>query len=144
MSKRNSDSNHGAIARPLGRRRFLKQTPLLATQVGAALSFMSGSGQASPAVPDKASGAEVVVETTFGKVRGTKRQRYPDLQRRSYGASTAGTNRFMPPRKPVAWTGTRDALGLRTLVPQLPGFKTPEIQMMQNLARTRRARTAWC
>ncbi len=134
MSKRNSDSNHGAIARRLGRRRFLKQTPLLATQVGAALSFMSGSGQASPAVPDKASGAEVVVETTFGKVRGRNVNGIRTFKGVPYGASTAGTNRFMPPRKPVAWSGTRDALDFGPSCPQLPGFKTPEIQMMQNLS----------
>src|SRR5882672_5549531 len=110
MSKRDSDSNHATIARRLGRRRFLKQTPLLATQVGAALSFMSVSGQAAPAAPDKASGADVVVETTFGKVRGRNVNGIRTFQGVPYGASAAGTNRFMPPRKPVAWSGTRDAL----------------------------------
>ena len=41
---------------------------------------------------------------------------------------------YMPPKKPVAWTGTREALDFGPSCPQLPGFKTPEIQLMQNLA----------
>jgi len=40
----------------------------------------------------------------------------------------------MPPKKPAAWTGVRDTLSLGPSSPPLPGFKTPEIQMMQNLA----------
>ena len=35
-----------------------------------------------------------------------------------YGASTSGKNRFMPPVRPAAWTGTRDALAFGPTAPQ--------------------------
>ena len=35
-----------------------------------------------------------------------------------YAASTAGKNRFMPPMKPAAWTGVRDALDYGARAPQ--------------------------
>jgi para-nitrobenzyl esterase len=35
-----------------------------------------------------------------------------------YGAATSGKNRFMPPVKPAAWTGTRDALAFGPTAPQ--------------------------
>lgn len=35
-----------------------------------------------------------------------------------YGAPTGGANRFLPPRLPAAWTGTREAYGYADLAPQ--------------------------
>ena len=35
-----------------------------------------------------------------------------------YGGNDGGKNRFMPPTKPAAWTGTRDALAYGPTAPQ--------------------------
>jgi para-nitrobenzyl esterase len=137
MSAGNSDSSHDAQPRTFGRRGFLKRAPMLVagTQAGVALAAMLGEGCAAP-LADTGDGAisNVVVDTTAGKIRGMIVNGIRTFKGVPYGASTEGANRFMPPRKAAAWTGVRDALSLGPSSPQLPGFKTPEIQMMQNLA----------
>src|SRR5215213_7134311 len=50
-------------------------------------------------------------ETTAGKVQGIVTAGIKQFKGIPYGASTAGKNRFMPPRKPAAWTGVRECFG---------------------------------
>jgi para-nitrobenzyl esterase len=66
------------------------------------------------------SGTGPVAETTAGKIRGTFQNKVYSFKGVPYGASTAGTNRFMPPQKPQPWTGVRDALDIGLRAPQLP------------------------
>ena len=59
------------------------------------------------------------VETTSGKVRGVTNNGVHVFRGLPYGASTAGANRFMPPRKPEPWTGIRNAYENGHTAPQI-------------------------
>src|SRR4051812_23549583 len=54
-------------------------------------------------------GANDIVETTAGKVRGFTRNGVHIFRGIPYGDTTAGANRFLPPQKPKPWTGLRSS-----------------------------------
>ena len=68
-----------------------------------------------------------VVETSSGKLRGVIQQGVQTFRGMPYGASTAGSNRFMAPRKPDPWTGVHDAFQNGPTAPQLGGPPNPLI-----------------
>jgi para-nitrobenzyl esterase len=68
-----------------------------------------------------------IVETAAGKVRGVIQAGTHTFRGIPYGASTAGSNRFMPPRKPEPWTGVRDAFQNGPTAPQLLAAPNPLI-----------------
>ncbi len=59
-----------------------------------------------------------IVETSAGRVRGLMIDGTNVFKGIPYGASTSGKNRFMPPGKPVAWTGVRDMRAFGPTAPQ--------------------------
>ena len=59
-----------------------------------------------------------VVETASGRVRGAMIEGVAAFKTIPYGAPTSGGNRFMAPRKPAPWSGTRDALDYAGHAPQ--------------------------
>lgn len=62
-----------------------------------------------------------IAETVYGRLRGMNVAGIKTFRGIPYGASTAGANRFMPPRPPASWSGVRDALGYGPAAPQGPG-----------------------
>jgi para-nitrobenzyl esterase len=67
----------------------------------------------------RAADSEAIVETSSGRVRGAVVDGIKVFKGIPYGGNTAGRNRFMPPAKPVAWTGVRDALAYGPSAPQV-------------------------
>ena len=74
------------------------------------------SGTGAQAASASASGP--VALTSAGKVRGYKNGAVSVFKGIPYAASTAGANRFMPPRKRESWSGIRDATRLGDKCPQ--------------------------
>lgn len=66
------------------------------------------------------------VETAYGKVRGVSRDGVHVFKAIPYGDTTAGANRFMPPKPPKPWTGVKDCLEYGPQTPQGAGPSVAE------------------
>ena len=66
--------------------------------------------------------ASAVVSTACGRVRGEVHKGISVYRGISYGASTAGVNRFLPPRPPTPWLGVHDCVDYGQTAPQAPGW----------------------
>jgi para-nitrobenzyl esterase len=105
----------------MNRRNFLERC-IVTSPIAGLASFASFGlrSQAAPAV------AEAVVETSHGKVRGALVDGVYVFKGLRYAASTAGANRFMPPREPEPWTGIQQAMAFGDSAPQThPNPPTP-------------------
>jgi para-nitrobenzyl esterase len=80
----------------------------------------------SVAQSTRAGGPTNIVETPSGRVRGRFFQGVNSFLGIPYGASTAGANRFLPPRAPQPWTGVRDFNAIGPRAPQLANPRVPE------------------
>ena len=96
-------------------------------------SLMSG-GLARAFGSDAQTDKGVVVETAAGKVRGIAGDKLVTFKGVPYGASTAGSARFMLPAKPKPWSGVREASAYGLRAPQLDsqfkGVVPPEVEVM--------------
>jgi para-nitrobenzyl esterase len=109
------------------RREFLKSSALTVAAVGvssiaAPAAFAqseSGSAARTSALGGGATGKIFVeTETTSGRVQGIQTTGVKQFKGIAYGAPTGGKNRFMPPRKPVAWKGVRECFAHGQISPQ--------------------------
>ncbi len=69
---------------------------------------MSTISESAPSTQQRS----LVVETAHGKLRGTLANGIAAFKGISYGQSTAGPNRFLPPQPLQPWSGVRDATKL--------------------------------
>lgn len=81
---------------------------------------LTAAGVAAPAMVHAQSRGAPVAQTRHGPVRGVSDGPVKIFKGVRYGASTAGANRFMPPRPPQPWTEVRDALDFGEQSPQQP------------------------
>jgi para-nitrobenzyl esterase len=101
----------------IGRRAFLNRSALGAS------ALVTARGWAADINPSSGPTAE----TTTGKIRGRVINKVNAFQGIPYGASTAGSMRFMPPAKPKAWTGVIDTVDWGPEAPQGPHTEIPEV-----------------
>jgi len=126
MRTENSTRANDGTAEGSNRRAFLKGSSLAlaAAAAGSAIaSKAAAQSQAPPRAPAALGGSSDrqlfwEVETTHGKVQGIANTGIKEFKGIPYGAPTGGKNRFMPPRKPAAWTGVRECLGHGQICPQ--------------------------
>ncbi len=99
-----------------------RRTLLTSSAWGTAMATLSGTATAGPAAAADRDSASIgaVVDTTGGRVRGVVNRGVHVFRGIPYGASTAGSNRFLPAKKPSPWTGVRDAFQNGRSSPQRP------------------------
>src|SRR5262245_38709526 len=93
----------------------------------AAASLVFGSARSLWAQDARGLPMSPVVQTASGRLRGLVRYGVNQYWNVPYGASTAGVNRFMPPVKPVPWTGVRDTVQVGQRAPQDPDGPISEV-----------------
>lgn len=80
----------------------------------------AGAGLLGTLVANRAlAQTEPVVETAQGRARGRAVDGIQVFKGLRYGATTAGENRFLPPRPPERWAGVRDAFDYGDQAPQV-------------------------
>src|SRR6266403_4997830 len=92
---------------PTSRRDFLKYIPAVAVSGGIFVRDLTAQDTKF-----------VIAETAFGKIRGVDNNGIKIFKGIPYGASSTGSNRFMPPVEPADWSDVRDVLGYGHSAPQ--------------------------
>lgn len=100
------------------RRHFIELGTLATAGLFLDTGFAAGQSSRTPGA---------TVQTASGRLRGYVENTVHVFKGIPYGASTAGAGRFMPPQKPQAWTGVRDAFEFGARAPQILGGEPAEM-----------------
>src|SRR6188768_3286286 len=136
MTRKSTHPQHQSALTQSGRRGFLKGMSLAAAGAAALPNIADAAGAQAPATRPAApvntgeSKLFATVDTTSGKVQGIISAGIREFKGIPYGASTAGKNRFMPPKKPVPWAGVRECFAHGQCCPQTPSNLRSEYGMM--------------
>lgn len=103
---------------------MLNRRAFLGSSITAGFLVRTVPAFAAPATGDSSG---PIVETTAGKIRGTMEDKVSAFRGVPYGASTAGSSRFMPPEKPQPWPGVKDTVELGHRSPQAASGLIPEV-----------------
>jgi para-nitrobenzyl esterase len=120
----------------VGRRSFLKTAGAVVGVEALAGLPSANAAAASAGIPENVTTGgpavvaldnEGVVDTIYGKVRGSRRNGIHIFRGISYGANTGGETRFMPARAPKSWAGIRSTLWYGRTCPAFwrPGSDEP-------------------
>jgi para-nitrobenzyl esterase len=104
----------------ISRRGVIAVAGVAAGALAAAGAAAQPAPQPAPAGLGAAPGGQVFhsAETASGKVLGIDNAGIKEFKGIPYGASTAGRNRWAPPRPPAPWGGVREAIGYGQISPQ--------------------------
>ena len=89
-------------------------------------AFSSSTAEHFPTTPASisdtvaASDSSPIANTSAGRVRGYTRKGIYTFKGIPYGDTTAGENRFMPPKEPKPWMGIRSSMHFGYVCPQPP------------------------
>jgi para-nitrobenzyl esterase len=86
--------------------------------IGAGMTLSAGVASGMVLTHEAVANGNPIADTTAGKVRGVLKDGVNVFKGVPYGASTAGANRFMPPKPPASWKGVRDAFDYGLSTPQ--------------------------
>jgi para-nitrobenzyl esterase len=122
---------------PTSRRNFLKSSALTIAAAGVTSLASQTQAQTPAAEPTRGGlggggtgSVFVETDTAYGKVQGVQSAGVKEFKGIPYGASTAGRNRFMPPKKPAGWKGVRECLAHGRISPQAPADLRSDYAMM--------------
>jgi para-nitrobenzyl esterase len=126
----------GKRADGISRRDIIRTSALLPLALEG-VSLTAGSAQAAaqaapvPGLGTVSTPPDLVVPTGAGKVRGYRQDGIAIFKGIPYGASTAGSARFLPPRPPEPWKGTRSCLLYGAISPQVSWPRKSEFSFLQ-------------
>jgi para-nitrobenzyl esterase len=96
-----------------------------ATQALAVMTLLAGAGARAAAGE---TGLTPVIRTKQGDVQGIRKGGVSTFLGIPYGASTAGSGRFMPPSPPPDWNGVRRCVAFGPSCPQIPLGVSPFVR----------------
>ncbi|MEJ2110289.1 MAG: carboxylesterase family protein [Acidobacteriota bacterium] len=130
MKKPATGLNIPLLQKPISRRTLFRSAAF--TAGGLAVGITPGCNSTTEKAPPV---VDPLVETTYGKIRGYVTQGIYNFRGIRYGESTAGQNRFKPPKPPKPWSEIRYASSYGYRAPQTDPSSTAGLVPDSELGR---------